>query len=342
METIERLWKEMEAEGGSSWLMRLSRKEGKNPLVIALEPQNGARGFLLPVPEIELPPRREWPECRGLEWLTVELGGVVHWGVRLRDRLCLDVFTALAQDLDRRLTFVAGVEPAAAELFGRLKLWQQFLKAWHDGMGPEAARGLWGELYFLNDSLLTILDPETAVKAWTAGTGAHQDFQFPNASVEIKTTAAKQPQSVRITSERQLDETGAGELFLIVLTVDDREIPSGGTASGISLPQMIESVRTALAVNLRSLLLFNDLLLQRGWMDEFASHHESRCLTLRDELVFHVLPGFPRLVEADLPTGVGDVNYALSLPSCEPFRIVRTILVEFLAANHSTDSTTAP
>jgi hypothetical protein len=34
--------------------------------------------------------------------------------------------------------------------------------------------------------------------------------------VEVKTTAAKQPQSVRITSERQLDDTGVGALFLHV------------------------------------------------------------------------------------------------------------------------------
>lgn len=336
METIERLWREMEGESSSAWLMRLSRGEGRNPLVVALEPQQGARCFLLPVPLIVLPQRREWPECRGLEWLTVELNGIAHWGVRLRDKLCSEVFTALAQDLDCRLNLTENAEQAASELYGRLKLWQEFLKAWQDGLGLEAARGLWGELHFLQNSLLPAMKLEIAVRCWTAGTGAHQDFQFSTAAVEIKTTAAKQPQTVRITSERQLDETGTGALFLVVLIVDDREIATGGEAKGTSLPQMIESVRNTLSVSPPSLMLFNDLLLQRGWIDDLAPKHETRRLSIREELNFHVQPGFPRLIETDLPTGVGDVNYALSLPSCEPFRILRSNLLELLAASSKT------
>lgn len=333
METIERLWREMEKESGASWLMRLSRGDGRNPLFIALEPQQGSRCFFLPVPSLVLPPRREWPECRGLEWLTLELEGVIYWGVRLRDKVCSEVFTALAHDLDHRLSLLESTEQAVAELYRRLRLWQQFLKAWQDGLGLEAARGLWGEIHFLHNWLLNAFDAEVALKAWTAGTRAHQDFQFINASVEVKTTAAKQPQSVRITSERQLDETGVGSLFLVVLTVDDREVATSGNAGGMSLPKIIETVRNSLSRNPSALMLFNDLLLQRGWMDDFARKHELRCLTIRDELVFNVQPGFPRLIETDLPTGVGDVNYALTLSSCDSFRISRTNLLEMLAAS---------
>ena len=31
--------------------------------------------------------------------------------------------------------------------------------------------------------------------------------------------------------------------------------------------------------------------------------------------------GFPRLTERKLPTGVGDVSYALSLAACAPFTV---------------------
>jgi hypothetical protein len=263
----------------------------------------------------------------------VELNGIAHWGVKLRDRNCSEVFTALAQDLDSRLNLTENAEEAASELYGRLKLWQEFLKAWQEGMGLEAARGLWGELYFLNGTLLPFFDLGSAVSCWTAGKAAHQDFQFSSASIEIKTTASKQPQSVRITSERQLDETGAGALFLVVLIVDDREISTGGEAKGISLPQMIGAVRHTLSASPPSLLLFNDLLLQRGWIDELAHKHESRRLSIRDELIFRIRPGFPRLVENDLPNGVGDVNYAVSLAACEPFRILRSSMLEVIASS---------
>lgn len=68
--------------------------------------------------------------------------------------------------------------------------------------------------------------------AWKAALAAHQDFQFSTGALEVKTTAAKQPQSVRITSERQLDDTGVGALFLHVVVVDEREVAAAGSTPG--------------------------------------------------------------------------------------------------------------
>lgn len=327
MTTIERLWQEMEAEGGSAWRMRHARKVAAHPLVVALEPQHGGRVLLVPVPGLTIPPRREWPECRGLEWLTISLDAVPYWGVRLRDALCSDVFTALAQDLDARLALTKTTEQAAAELFGRLKLWQQFLKTWREGMSLEARRGLWGELHFLYVRLLPAMGGSASVASWKAGTAAHQDFQFLQGAVEVKTTSAKQPQSVRITSERQLDDTGVGALFLNVVVVDEREVGMAAGVPGQSLPTLVAALRLELAGDPSTLALFNDNLFHRGWLDEHAPRYESHRLTVREELVFRVDPGFPRLVEVDLPDGVGDVNYALSLPSCKPFEVDPSVML---------------
>lgn len=319
--TIEQLWQEMAGEGGSVWRLRLARKHGTHPLVLALEPVNHSRVLLVPVPGVVLPPRRDWPECRGLEWITISLDSTPYWGVRLRDATCSDVFVSLAQDLDARLALAGGTEQAAAELYGRVKLWQQFLKAWQEGLSLEARRGLWGELYVLCAHLLPVLGPVVAVTGWKAGSAAHQDFQFPNAAVEVKTTAAKQPQSIRITSERQLDETGAGALFLQVVVVDEREVGMAEDAPGQSLTALVTDLRAQLAPDLSTLGFFNDLLLQRGWHDEHGPRYENRRLTVRKELTYQVRPGFPRLLECDLPPGVGDVSFGIALAACEPFEV---------------------
>ena len=42
---------------------------------------------------------------------------------------------------------------------------------------------------------------------------------------------------------------------------------------------------------------------------------------LRNADWFDVRDGFPRLVESDLPVGVGDVGYALALSACEDYRL---------------------
>ncbi len=279
-----------------------------------------------------LPPRREWPECRGLELIAVALGSQPHLGVRLRDAACADVFTALAEDVAPRVAAASGAKQAAAELLGRLRRWQQFLTAARDLLSIEAQRGLWGELHVLRTHLLPALGAAASVAGWKASAAAHQDFQFSGGAVEVKTTAAKQPQSVRITSERQLDDTGVGALFLHVVVVDEREVPAGGSAPGQSLPALIADTRAELSADPVALAAFNDRLLDRGWLDAHASRYEGRRWTVRGERTYQVRRGFPRLVEVDLPTGVGDVNFAVSLAACEPFAAPMSGMLGALAA----------
>ena len=319
--TIEQLWLEMEAEAGANvvWLTRFARPQTGHPLLVALEQTTRARALLVPVSNAALPPRREWPECRGLELISVALGPQPHLGVRLRDSACADVFTALAEDVAPRVASASGSKQAAAELLGRLRRWQQFLTAAREAMSIEAQRGLWGELHVLRTHLLPGVGAAATVRGWKASAAAHQDFQFSGGAVEVKTSAAKQPQSVRITSERQLDDTGVGALFLHVVVVDEREVPAGGSVPGQSLTALIADIRIQLSADLIALAAFNDRLLDRGWLDAHASRYEARRWTVRGERTYEVRRGFPRLVEADLPAGVGDVSFAVSLAACEPF-----------------------
>ena len=319
--TIEELWLQMEAESGANvaWLTRFARPQSGHPLLVALEQPTRARALLVPVPKAAVPPRHEWPECRGLDLISVSLASQPHLGVRLRDPACADVFAALAEDVAPRVASACGAIQAVAELLGRLRRWQQFLTVARSLLSIEAQRGLWGELHVHRAHLMPALGAAATVAGWKASAAAHQDFQFSGGAVEVKTTAAKQPQSVCITSERQLDDTGVGKLFLHVVVVDEREVPSGGTVPGRSLPEIIADTRTELSADIVALAAFNDRLLDRGWLDAHASRYEGRRWTVRGERTYQVRQGFPRLVEVDLPTGVGDVSFSLSLAACEPF-----------------------
>jgi hypothetical protein len=321
MTTIDRLWPEIEAEGGSAWRMRHARKDAAYALAVALEPQHASLVRLVPVQGLTLPTRREWPECRPLEWLTVSLDAISYWAVRLRDAMCADLFTALAQDIDARLALTKTTEQAAAELFGRLKLWQQFLGKWRNGMSLEARRRLWGELHFLHARSLTAMSAPAAIWRWKAGTAAHQAFQFLKGAAEVKTTSAKQPQGVRITSERQLDDTGVGALFLNVVIVDEREVGMEAGVPGQSLPALVAALRLELAGDPATLALFTENLFHLRWLDEHAPRYERRRLLLREGIVSRVEQGFTRLVKVHLQDGVGDVNYGISLTTCTPFQV---------------------
>ena len=236
-----------------------------------------------------------------------------------------DVFTALTEDLVRRVTDAGDSATQARAFLGQLARWQKFLSASFEGLSEEAQRGLWGELYFLREHLLPKIGV-AMVHSWKGGERAHQDFQFESSAVEVKTTLAKQPQVVRITSERQLDDSAWDVLFLNVIALDVRE---GG---GETLPDMIVSLRSKLASDATALEQFEDELLANGYHDAHAARYADRGYTVRTVGFFRVGPKFPHLVEADMPAGVGDANYALSVAACEPFRVQPDVVEAAVAA----------
>lgn len=186
-------------------------------------------------------------------------------------------------------------------------------------------------MHFLREHLWPPLGA-TAVNGWRGGQRAHQDFQFARGAVEVKTTLAKQPQTVRVTSERQLDASRWTALFLHVLALDVRDAESGGAPapSVVTLSDMVASLRAALLNDSMAKEQFEDELLAYGYLDIHAPHYASRGYAVRSSKFFRVAAKFPCVVEADLRAGVGDVNYALSVSACEPFKVKAEAVVAAL------------
>lgn len=331
--TIDAQWTALEAEphglANGSWRLRLARPVGGHPLFAAVS--SGRRALLLRVNVSAIPPRSTWPACTGLDVLSVILDDHAYIGVMLKEPRFADVFAALAEDLAGR---IESAEPKPAALvgvfLGQLRRWQRFLASKAEGLSPAEQRGLWGELHLLQNLLLPALDTSVAVSGWKGPESAHQDFQYRAAWIEVKTTLAKQPQSVRITSERQLDDTHAPALFLHVLAleaqVDGRD----------TLPARVSALRTALGSSSAARELFEDGLLAVGYRDIDAPRYASPGYAVRRVETFRVAPGFPRIIEGPLPAGVGDVSYALDLAACAAFVVPTAELTATLTAAHPT------
>ena len=330
---IDELWRELESVCGrtreptdvkpKAWALRLAKPDPACQLHVGVELATGRRGLLLRIDRRVLPGKRLWPACRGLEVLAVSADrSDVLFGVALKDAHQADVFTVLAEDLARRVTDADTPATRISALLGGLARWQKFLAASLDGLSDEQQRGLWGELYFLREHLLPALGA-SAVNGWKGGERSHQDFQFTTGAVEVKTTLAKQPQTVRITSERQLDAKRWDVLFLHVLALDVRE-------TNETLPALVVSLRLALSGDAAALERFEEELLEYGYLDAHAPRYSGRGYVVRSANFFRVGTKFPCLVEADLPAGIGDVNYALSVGACEPFKVTSRAVVTAL------------
>jgi hypothetical protein len=212
---------------------------------------------------------------------------------------------------------------AVDSLVDRFEHWRRLLSgAGAEGLGAEAAQGLWGELWVLRHLLHPVWSDDV-VDAWTGPDRDDNDFRHHKAAVEVKTTRADNPETVRVDSERQLDNPAGTTLILIALSVDAHR-----HGAGESLPAMVDACRAL--IGHRKGPAFQDRLLAWGYTDTDRTQYDDRHYTLRSLEVFKVDDGFPRITESLLPTGIGSVNYRLALDACRSWLIDPTTQLRLL------------
>lgn len=227
-----------------------------------------------------------------------------------------DIFTTLVQDIVDYLAFVADEKSAISAFITRLKRWQAFLEKHSlEGLSEAAQQGLYGELWFLRQLVFPHLELPKGLRCWTGPKGTQQDFQFSGCAVEVKTTSARQHQKLAIASERQLDDTGAGAIVLLHLSLDVRQ------GQGETLPGIVASMRSLVEGDAISRDELENLLFEIGYLDIHATRYDNVGYTLREHNYFKVGTDFPKIIESDLRNGVGDVRYSISVAECKRFSI---------------------
>ncbi len=178
-------------------------------------------------------------------------------------------------------------------------------------LGSDAAAGLYAELIVLRDVLAPAIGMAASVDHWTGPDPGLQDFQFGRGALEVKSYRGTGSGHLEISSERQLDDAGSAALFLAYVELDQR---TDGT--GTTLRELVTDVRAS-AAPLRASELETKLR-HAGWDDDCAPTHEER-YSVRTLELFAVREGFPRIVPADLPPGIGKVRYRIDRSALQPY-----------------------
>lgn len=320
------IWRELESEPAvRGTYRRRVHPEAVADLYLVIHKPDNVRGLLVDV-DLSHDELGDLPSGRGIElrWVPKASGQAIELVLSrqadgdLFDALVIDVALAAARGGDER--------DAASRVAARVRRWQTFLRESSTGLSEERQRGLYGELYLLLRLLAPVLGIEKALAAWTGPSGAPQDFSFGTLAVEAKATIAKQHQHIRIASERQLDTTALNELVLFHLSVDGRE------GAGETLPDLVDAVRAQTPSAAAAAL--EDGLFEAGFLDAQRALYRLG-YTPRAANLFRVSEGFPCLVEADCPLGVGDVRYSIAVSALAPFAIDAATLRSLLVAASS-------
>lgn len=227
-----------------------------------------------------------------------------------------DLFAVICEDLIAQIANETQPVTVLTALTSRLEQWTALFQTFSpDGLSGEKRQGLFGELWFLSRWLDAGADPVRCLTAWTGPVGSIHDFQLPDRAVELKTTSAVNPQSVQISNERQLDDTDLTDLWLWLLTLDVR--PTGGQSLNVLIDTLLDKLSPLPGLQNQ----FRLKLYQAGYQAMHKSLYDTPTYAVRQEQVYRVGDGFPRLRHSDLPAGLHTVRYAVALSACQPYTV---------------------
>jgi hypothetical protein len=333
--TVQDTWSRLEEDTAtiaSGYIVRRLLPEVAYDVYLAIERPSNTRSLMMRVRHRLVERGAVFPSSKCFEVRRVILQGDDHTHITLQLVLInsrySDIFTTLVQDIVDEIAPIADEHNAIDGFITRLRRWQAFLEKHNpEGLSQSAQQGLYGELWFLRQLVIPQLGSRQGVQCWTGPRGTQQDFQFENCAVEVKTTVAKQHQKLAIASERQLDDTGAGALILLHLSLDVRQ------GRGESLPDIVTSVRSLVKNDPLAKEELETLLFEVGYLDIHTPHYEQIGYTEREVNYFKVEGDFPRIVEADLRNGVGDVRYTISVAECRRFSLPEFEVISFIRGN---------
>lgn len=220
-----------------------------------------------------------------------------------------DVFSILTKDILEELRRQKDADLYIESLKKRIEKWRVFFKnPAKNKLSEKTVIGLIGELNFIKD--LHSSGINEGVDYWNGPIKAAQDFQGDAIAVEVKTTATNKLEYVHISSEVQLDDDQRDALFLATYRIVRND------AGGTTLPVLIQQVATMISESQKA--SFYAKLFCLGYKEEDANLYD-KGYSVKELKVYKVSDGFPRILRPDLPQGVMDVSYKLSLQSCASF-----------------------
>jgi len=320
-----------EAQTSGIQRLRLSTEAAADLFACVFWP-TGHPGLLVEGEGAYRPAGSRIPACRGIRMVNEVVTGTSERTVLrivLEDDRLLDIFAVLSADLIDTVSTKTTAGAAMRHCIDRLCLWQSlFERVAVEGLTEEQQRGMLGELLILETLMIPQLDALTAVNTWVGPDPANQDFVHEGTAIEVKTSLSKRHSRISIANEKQLDERPYHALILAHLRFDESAV------LGTSLPQVVSRLRTALAFDPAASRQFDERLMLGGYLDVHARLYLPHRWRLSSTRHFKVEGEFPRLTEANLPPGVGDIGYSIIADDLSSFEISAETAAAFLVTGN--------
>ncbi len=233
--------------------------------------------------------------------------------VRLSRPELAELFGRLCQDLVDT-TRSASKTDGAGVLLRRLKRWRRLLEPRQDrSLSERELRGLLGELWVLDTHILPRVGAWLGVQSWLGPLDAPQDFLLDGTLIEVKTVQLG-AQAIPISSIAQLD--ASTPLFVGIVTLS----PATESTAGAFTPALLLArVRAAIETSEAATNEFALRLAETGYEEDAA--YTKQWYAVLHAKYYRVGESFPRLTAKDVPNGVLNVVYEVSLESIRDYEV---------------------
>ena len=276
--------------------------------------------------DVELPKGVVLEDGQGFD--VMKLGGQARDRVLIRPVRSGPVspaFISLVEYLHRETSTARSKAEAISVLVDSVQRFRSFFARRSTRLSETALRGFVSELLMLDALVQAGIGPHDALLSWSGPYGS-TDFKFVDAAaIEVKTTRVPS-RGVRISSEHQL-VTPDGGLHLFVLPLATLGSEQSG---GVGVLKLVHDMRAKLVESSATAELWDSALEAVGF-DETDRYYEAWRFAPMEWQAYSVRDGFPRLVPAMLPDGVGQVSYSLRLETIAEFQEDAQSVIEEVA-----------
>jgi len=221
-----------------------------------------------------------------------------------------DLFEGFCRSLASALKQATDSPSALAVAMTHIKRWKAFLSGGSQRLSAEEIRGLFAELAFLLELLDRNLTRRSAVEAWLGSERSQHDYELSNRAVEIKSLSGSERNSIRISSEDQL-ESLKERLFLRIY----RLTSTTGSPNARTLNQIVQEVEDRLSPD--AVVELDRKLAARSYAP--LPDYDEQSFTISEIQTYLVGETFPRIIRSRLDVGIRGVNYEIELEHIATF-----------------------
>jgi hypothetical protein len=224
-----------------------------------------------------------------------------------------DIFARLCMDLVDCSQACKSEAEGLSNVTRRYLTWQRLFSSIHETLSTKELKGLISEISFCRLLLDKNYGKDEVLEAWMGPEGADRDFTFPKVWYEIKGIATGKD-FVRISSLNQLEINYQG--FLIINRIDES---SSTDTEAFSVKKYINDFRVLLEDAPNAADLFEKKLVSARYIEK--KQYEDIYFKFNGIEFYKVDEIFPKLVTENVAAEIVRVEYDLSLPGIQPWKI---------------------